>query len=94
MLGQVDQEGPISSSAVVGRAQYILDRYLVAHDSPHVLEGLLKLMLDKDFRPRQIHDANVVATMLHYGINTILSNDVSDYASFARYVTVISLEES
>jgi hypothetical protein len=39
---------------------------------------------------KQVHDANVIATMLAHGVSTVVTMKVADFAGFERYV---SLEE-
>lgn len=43
---------------------------------------------------RQIHDANIVATMLTYRITHLLTNNPDDFARFADLITVIPLLHS
>ena len=40
---------------------------------------------------KQIHDANVVATMLASGIPALLTHNVSDFDRFRNLIQVISL---
>ncbi len=40
---------------------------------------------------RQIHDANIVATMLAHGIPRLLTNNPGDFQRFAAHITVIPL---
>ena len=39
-------------------------------------------------------DANIIATMLVYGIERLLTHNTADFARFARYITVLPLEET
>jgi predicted nucleic acid-binding protein len=40
---------------------------------------------------KQIHDANVVATMLVHGVDTVITSNVEDFARFDRHVQVVRL---
>ena len=40
---------------------------------------------------RQVHDTNIVATMLTYGIPRIVTNNPDDFAPFAALITIIPL---
>ena len=40
---------------------------------------------------RQIHDANIVATMLTYGITHMLTNNVAHFTRFAELITIVPL---
>ena len=39
----------------------------------------------------QVHDANVVATMLVHGIGTVVTMNTDDFTRFGRYVSVVRL---
>ena len=40
---------------------------------------------------KQVHNANVVATMLVHSVDTLVPSNVSDFARFGRYIHVSSL---
>lgn len=40
---------------------------------------------------QEIHDANVVATMLVHGIGTVVTGNVGDFARFGGHVSVVGL---
>lgn len=64
-------------------------RYQIAEESPLVTAQLLTF-LDQAMS-RQIHDTNIVATMVTYGIRRILTNNPSDFAPFASIITILPL---
>ena len=39
----------------------------------------------------QVHDANVVATMLVHGIGTVVTMNTDDFTRFGRYVSLVRL---
>jgi hypothetical protein len=41
-----------------------------------------------DTRGKQVHDANIVATLLAYGVRTLLTDNVSDFARWAHVIDV------
>ncbi len=41
-----------------------------------------------DTRGKQIHDANIVATMMAHGIRTLLTDNVSDFARWGHVIDV------
>ncbi|MGH7966313.1 MAG: VapC toxin family PIN domain ribonuclease, partial [Candidatus Binatia bacterium] len=57
----------------------------------HVTERLLALMEQIAIGGKQVHDANIVATMLAYGIPTLLTNNTNDFARFSGHITVVPL---
>ncbi len=40
---------------------------------------------------KQVHDANIVATMLAYGIPTLLTQNVDDMRRFAGKIAIVPL---
>jgi hypothetical protein len=40
---------------------------------------------------QQVHDANLVATMLVHGIGTVVTMNPADFARFERHVSLIQL---
>jgi predicted nucleic acid-binding protein len=65
---------------------------LLAEDSK-VADRLLVLLEDVACGGKQIHDANVVATMLVHGISTIVTINTADFTRFGQHVTLIGLAE-
>jgi predicted nucleic acid-binding protein len=41
---------------------------------------------------RQVHDANIVATMLTNGVSTLLTHNVADFARYAELIQIEPLE--
>ena len=66
-------------------------RFRVAEDGPGVTAELLQLLATITSRGKQIHDANIVATMIAHGIPELLTDNVSDFARFAGVITVLPL---
>jgi predicted nucleic acid-binding protein len=64
---------------------------LLAEDGK-VADRLLTLLGDISCGGKQIHDANVVATMLVHGIDTIVTINLVDFSRFERQVRLVGLE--
>ncbi len=56
-----------------------------------VADRLLTLVEDIACGGKQIHDANVVATMLVHGIGTIVTINTGDFTRFGRHVRLVGL---
>lgn len=65
--------------------------YRVLEDGPAVTAELLGLLAVVKCQGRQIHDANIVATMLAHGVPNLLTHNVADFTRFATLITVIPL---
>lgn len=66
-------------------------RYLVAEDGPAVTAELLALLAAVPCGGKQVHDANIVATMRVHGISHFLTHNLKDFNRFAGHVTVVPL---
>ena len=60
----------------------------VAEERPGVLDRLLDLLAAHRTTGRQVHDANIVATMLEHGIRRLLTFNTADFLRFARIVDI------
>jgi predicted nucleic acid-binding protein len=63
---------------------------LLAEDSK-VADKLLTMLDDIPCSGKQVHDANVVATMLVHGVDTVVTINVDDFARFGRLVRLAGL---
>lgn len=66
-------------------------QFRVAEDNAEVTEQLLRLMEEIPVGGRQVHDANIVATMLVYGIGQLLTHNVADFNRFSELISVVPL---
>ncbi len=71
-------------------AQFI-KKLEVADDTPNVSEQLLQLLADLKVGGKQIHDANIVATMLAYDIPCLLTHNVKDFKRFEEIIEIESI---
>jgi hypothetical protein len=56
-----------------------------------VADRLQALLADVECAGKQVHDANVIATMLTHGVGTVVTMNVEDFACFERYVSLVQL---
>jgi predicted nucleic acid-binding protein len=64
-------------------------RFQVAEDGPLVTTQLLTLL--ESGYSTQIHDTNIVATMMTVGVRHLLTNNPDDFAPFVSFITVLPL---
>lgn len=64
--------------------------FRVADETEQTTSQLLQLLQDYPTVGKQIHDANIVATMLVYGIDTLLTINLDNLKRFASKITLIS----
>jgi predicted nucleic acid-binding protein len=79
---------PVSMAALLSDVQSFQAQFLIAEDGPAVMLHLVNLLATIPCLGKQVHDANIVATMLAHGLPTLLTHNVTD---FNRYITVLPL---
>jgi toxin-antitoxin system PIN domain toxin len=60
-------------------------------ETDKVSDRLLDLLSEVECRGKQVHDANLVATMLTHGVDTVVTMNVADFGRFNEHVRVIGL---
>ena len=66
--------------------------YRVVEDTLVVSQTLLSLVQSVTIGGRQIHDANVVATMMAVGISTLYTHNTAHFERFRSYITILPLQ--
>lgn len=84
----VRTQSPASLAADVRRFQLM---FRIAEDGPVVTQNLLTLLDQFVVGGKQIHDANIVATMQAHGIRRLLTHNEADFARFAGVIEVLPL---
>ena len=64
------------------------NQFNIAEDNAGVTANLLRLLAAIPMGGKQIHDANIVATMQAYNIRRLLTHNTVDFARFGSIVTV------
>ncbi len=85
---------PIPISTIIPQVRAFENRFRVAEDGPQVTERLLALMERIPTGGRQVHDANIVATMQAYDIRRLLTHNTEDFERFAAFITLLPIEAS
>lgn len=83
---------PIPATTLAAQVRSFVDRFQVAEDDSRVTERLLALMERFSIGGKQVHDANIVATMQVYGISQLLTHNTKDFSRFSQLITVLPLE--
>ena len=82
---------PKPVSILIDRIRYFESRFLIAEDSLLVTKKLLNLIKNISVGGSQIHDANIVATMLVQGIGVLLTLNVADFQRFSDHISIETL---
>ena len=79
---------PSPPDVVIERVRYLEEHFHVADDTGAVTGHLVKLLGDFEIGGKQIHDANIVATMLAHDLRVLLTYNVDDFKRFAELIRV------
>lgn len=85
---------PQPISIVVERVGTFQTQFRVAEDNPQVTAQLLDLLQQFPTAGRQIHDANIAATMLTAGVDRLLTHNIGDFQRFSELITIVPLVET
>ncbi|MCY3917268.1 MAG: type II toxin-antitoxin system VapC family toxin [Chloroflexi bacterium] len=77
-------EKPLSGKQVIHKVLSFPGRFRIAEETPAVRQKLLELIESYGMEGAQIHDANYVATMLEYGVDTICTLNLRHFRRFER----------
>ena len=75
-------------ATVLEQVDQFIGRFQVADDTAIVSEQLVKLMSNFKIGGKQVHDANIVATMLAYDIPCLLTHNVKDFRRFGEVIRI------
>jgi predicted nucleic acid-binding protein len=81
----------LKAAEAAGNVRAIQQRTALLTEDARVTERLLRLLDDTVYAGRQVHDANIVATMLVHGVSTVVTMNTGDFTRFAGYISVLSL---
>jgi predicted nucleic acid-binding protein len=87
--GVLTEEIPISS--LVQDVRGFEAGLIVVDDGPAVTTRLLETIEQYSVAGKQIHDANIVATMLVHEIPALLTHNTADFKRYREIITVIPL---
>jgi len=81
---------PLSLAQAVADTAAFVREFTVLEDGPLVWDRLVMLSRRYSFAGRQVHDGNVVATMLAHGERRLLTFNGADFRRFARLIEVVA----
>ena len=82
---------PVPPAAIEIDIHRFEDQYEVAEDGPNVTVYLLKLLNTVAIGGKQIHDANIVATMLAHNLTRLITDNAADFHRFRSWIEVLPL---
>ena len=79
----------IARDEALDDVERLVAAYEVLEDSPAVTDWLLSLCRQVPVGGRQVHDANIVATMLAYGERRLLTFNPSDFRRYGDRIELV-----
>ncbi len=79
---------PLTREEVLQDVERLAANFHILEDGPLVTEALVALCRDVQVAGRQIHDANIVATMLVHGVHQLLTFNVTDFRRYEDRIAV------
>jgi predicted nucleic acid-binding protein len=83
---------PLTVEQALYEVKEVQALFRVADDTTAVRVGLLDLIRKHSVQGKQVHDTNIIATMLSLGIDTLLTINLADFRRFEPTITLISPE--
>ncbi len=81
---------PLTVEEIIAEINIMKQIFQIADETAAVREKLLDLLKAYPTRGKQVHDANIVATMLVNSIDTLLTINVDDMKRFADKIKLIA----
>lgn len=81
---------PTPMADALADAERLRDSFELLEDGPRVTERLLALCREIPVAGRQIHDANIVATMLEGGERRLLTFNAADFRRYGDRVELVA----
>jgi predicted nucleic acid-binding protein len=82
---------PLPMATAIADVRRFQSSFEVADEGPAVLERLLDLLATYPGAGKQVHDANLVATMLVHDIRRLLTFNATDFRRFAGAIELETL---
>mgnify|MGYP005856158291 CR=1 FL=1 len=83
---------PLSPITISSRISTFLPMFDVADGTSAVNQALLALMRQFPMGGKQIHDANIIATMQVYGIRNLFTLNISDFERFGSLIHIVKID--
>ena len=84
---------PIPKESLIEDVRAFSAAFKIAEESSQTTEILLDLLGKFPTGGKQIHDANIVATMLSVGVRSLLTNNAADFARFSNEIEILDLQK-
>ena len=80
---------PITREGALDDVKRLMDAFEILEDGPVVTDLLIEMCREVSVGGRQIHDANIVATMLAYGEGRLLTFNTADFRRYGDRIELV-----
>lgn len=84
---------PLDMAAALRDAERMLQQFEILEDGPRVMALLEELCREVSLAGKQVHDANIAATMLAYGERRLLTLNERDFRRFGDRLELVPIVE-
>ena len=83
---------PLPAAAALDDVEWLCSAFEILEDGERVTNALVALCREIPVAGRQIHDANIAATMLAHGERRLLTFNVKDFRCFGERIELVEIE--
>ncbi len=92
VLSRPDVNGKrLADELLINDAKRLRKEYLVLFETDQTLNNLQMLLSHCPTGGKQIHDANIVATMIDNNLTVLLTHNIVDFKRFNKFITIITI---
>ncbi|QEA39103.1 type II toxin-antitoxin system VapC family toxin [Pistricoccus aurantiacus] len=84
----------LSKATVLEQVDQFVEHFHIADDTATVTNQLTRLVNDFPIGGKQVHDANIVATLLAYDIPCLLTHNIKDFERFDKTIVIERINEA
>jgi predicted nucleic acid-binding protein len=84
-------ESPPPIDPILENVRRIRAGFALLDEQAATIDRLAELLRTIPTQGKQVHDANIVATMLTHGVSTLLTHNIVDFARFATLIQIVPL---
>lgn len=84
---------PLPAGKVANQLRLFETSYRIADENAQATAALCVLMDTFSFSGKQIHDANIVASMQTFHIHSLFTLNIADFTRFSSIITLVTLKE-
>ena len=83
---------PLAMADALEDAMRLVSSFIVLEDGPNVMSMLTALCREVPVAGKQIHDANIAATMLAHGERRLFTLNAKDFQRYGERIELVDLE--